>query len=760
MTNTKRKSLRGLIAAPLMLAAAAFSPDASARMTYQLNDTVRSGMNAMDHLLQKPLGNPVFENKRFGDHFFMSGAAGVASGGIYTRPGAALELQLGDWISPVHGWRITLGGGAHSVRDGYSYVPYGSVGADYLINFTSLLRGARKGRPFELVGGLGAEFQGVRSEGTYYKELGVRASLQTRFNLSRSLYLYLEPRLTLSAGNRYAGIPDQPRRFRPDLGLYVGLGYRLLHGEERSAYSEPFVNIDDSHLFFGAGVGAASFIRGGSRSTIGSDTYFFAGKWLSYVSALRLKAEIGKYPVSYADDRYIASGMLDYVWNITNAFSGYHPSSVFGLNLNLGVGLGYVNRGKAKYYPGVEAGLTASFRLSPNWSLDIEPQAQLFTRAFADAAGKGNCLSPMASVKAGLTYTIGNFYHDHPESLTDYLAARNYFLTAGAALSYRLRDSYGPGVNAIVGFGKRFTPVSSWRIAFDGEFFTRFPRFVSLGASADYLFSISTSMAGFNPDRVFDLSGLVGLTGGVSHQGGDDKAIEPLIGAKVGLHGDFRLCDYLDLFIEPQGVMMYTRRYGSSVMTPGVRLMAGLTYRLGRKSNPAGYSLEGSPVEHQQTFVSLSGGPTAFTGNVRNGRINGALDAAIGGWFNLASGLRVGVTYDFIPSDVKWLRLNMGTVHADYLLNISSLITRDETRRFHIIGFLGGGVAFSGQRCSSAGLAVDGGAQFRYNLPWYNIDLHIEPNVSFIMNRVTPEYVSSTRFTTMARLLFGVSYRF
>lgn len=760
MNKIYRYISRAKAASALMLAyvALCLPSVAHAKMTYQLSDTVRTGFNALDYVLQKPLGNPHFGHKRFGDHFFMSGGAGVSMAGLHTRPGAVLELQFGDWVTPVHGWRIGFDIGAHSVQRGYSYVGYGAVSADYLLNFTSLLRGYRTGRTFELIGGLGAEYQRVRNDGSWGNELGIRASLQARFNVSRSLYLYLEPRLTLLTGTKYAGITDQYRRFRPDLAFHFGLGYRLLTGEERRNGTTRFLNVDDSHLFWGVGAGAGSFLRGASQSSIGPDTHIYVGKWLSSVAALRVKAQFGKYklPGRIPPHHYIATGMLDYVWNITNAFGGYRPQEVFGLNLNLGVGVGYVNNAKAKLYPGAEAGLTASFRLSPNWSLYIEPQVQIFTRGFSEAAGKGRNLSPMGSVMAGVSYTIGNFYHNFPQSFQDYLKAKNYFLNISGAPSVRFRGNYGTGFAASAGFGKRFTPVSSWRLTADGEVFNNFPRYMSLGLSADYLFSISTSMAGFNPDRVFDLSGVIGVTGGLAHVRGP---VKPMLGAKAGLHGAFRLSDALDLYIEPQFVAMKSSGSGSVGWNPGIRVMAGLTYRLGRKDSFASDAIYRSPMEGRNNFVSLSGAPTFYSGNLGGKHVNGAMDVALGRWFNLVSGLRLGGTYDFIPDDNPRKRLNMGIIHADYLLNVTSLITRDENRRFHIIGLLGGGIGFSDAKGSSAGLVLETGMQFRYNLP-SNVDLHLEPNVSFIMNRVTPNYASPSRFTAMGRLMLGASYRF
>ncbi len=747
-----------MLPALLFAAMVCCAPRVEAKMTYQLNDTIRSGFDALGHVLQKPLGNPVFENKRFGDHLFLSGGAGVSMSGLHARPGVSMELSIGDWVTPVHGWRVGFGIGNRSIKKGYPDLFFGRVSADYLLNFTSLLRGYRQGRTFELIGAIGAEYRRLKSDGVWGNEFGLRASLQGRFNVSHSLFLYLEPRLTLSAGSRYKSMIDDYRRFCPDLSFNVGLGYRLLQGVERTTGTTDFFNIEDNHLFFGAGGGAVSFLRGADRSTIDWGTQFYIGKWLSSVAGLRAKWQFGRYilPGGEPGHRYIATGSLDYVWNISSAFGGYRPDEVFGLELNLGVAGAYADNAKGRLYPGLEGGLTATFRLSPNWSLYVEPQLQVFTRRFSRDAGKGFAISPMGSVMGGLRYTIGNFAHDFPESYEEYAKARNYFLTISGAPAWRLRGDYGTGFMASAGFGKRFTPVSSWRLTADGSIFSHTPKFVSLSLSADYLFSISTSMAGFNPYRVFDLSGVVGVTGGIAHYG--PNPIKPLIGAKAGLHGSFRLSDALDLYVEP--VLVATRvSAGITGWTPEVRVMAGLAYRLGRGASFGEDAVYASPLEGSRNFVSVSAGPTLFSGNFNNRRVNGAVDASVGRWFTLVSGLRCGMTYDFIPDENMRRRMNMGSVHADYLLNITSLITRDEMRRFHIIGLLGGGVSFSDVKYSRAGLMLETGMQFRYNLP-FNVDVHLEPNASFVMNRVMPNYRNNSRFSVVTRLMAGVSYRF
>lgn len=754
----KRYMRRGM-AVLVAVAAICGVQDAAAKMNYTLNDTVRTGFNALDHVLQKPLGNPVFDSKRFGDRLFLSGGAGVLMASPDARPGVAGEFSIGDWATPIHGWRVGLGAGMHSVSKGSDNVYFGSVSADYLLNLTSLLRGYRSGRPFELIGALGAEYQRIKDGDRRGNGFGLRASLQARFNVSPSLFLYVEPRLTMQAGMKYSGLHGDYRRFRPDMGLSLGLGYRLLRGEERVSGATDFINVEDNHMFFGAGGGMVSFLRGADHSSLGAGARINVGKWLSSVAALRISGELGRYGFPGCDPsrRYIAVGGLDYVWNIASAFGGYRPDELFGLNLNLGVAAAYADNAKGKLYPGVGGGLTASFRLSRNWSFYVEPQVRLFTRDFSEAVGKGRSLAPVGSVMAGLNYTIGNFAHDFPESYQEYAASKKYFLTWGAAPAWCLRGDYGTGVVGSVGFGKRFTPISSWRLTADGEIFSHSPRYITLSLSADYLFSISTSMAGFNPDRVFDLSGVLGVTGGIAHYGG--RPVKPVMGGKAGFHGAFRLSDALELYVEPVLLATKARGLNATGWNPAVRVMTGLTYRLGCGEAFAKGALYESPLDGACNFVSLSGGPMLFSGNYNDRRVNGSMDLSLGRWFTLVSGLRAGFTYDIVPDDNRRRRAGMGSVHADYMLNMTSLITRDAARRFHIIGILGGGVSFSDVETSRSGLMLETGMQFRYNLPG-NVDLHLEPDLSFVMNHVLPNYRHSAHFVVLGRVLAGVSYRF
>ncbi|MDE6125885.1 MAG: hypothetical protein K2G30_02920, partial [Muribaculaceae bacterium] len=400
-----------------------------------------------------------------------------------------------------------------------------------------------------------------------------------------------------------------------------------------------------------------------------------------------------------------------------------------------------------------------SFRLSPNWSLFIEPQVQLFTSAFSrDVANRWGGPMPMASVMAGINYTIGDFARRFPQSYEEYDRSKHYFLDFSGGFARRFRGDYGDGMALAAGFGKRFTPVSSWRVTAEGEAFRRSPGYVSLVLGADYICSISTSMAGFNDRRVFDVSGVLGVFGGAANY---EDPLKPVFGGKVGLIGSFRLSDALSLNIEPQVLALHTTGAGTSGWTPEFRLMLGLGYRLGRGASFAKDALDASPLEGRRNFVSLTAGPAVSSSTVLMGSrvINGAFGAAVGRWFSPVSGLRLGIDYDYMPNSDVAAKLNIGTVHADYLLNVTSLITRDAARRFHIIGLVGGGFAFSDAANSSVGLMGEAGLQFRYNLPG-NIDLHIEPVAGVWMHRVMPGLVAHKRMVGLGRVMCGASYRF
>ena len=120
--------------------------------------------NGLDYTLQKPAKNERYAKKKFGDHLFISGEAGLildrSAGSLFATPGLGLRagLTVGDWFSPVHGMRVGLNAGLHNGLAGVN--PYFvGLSADYLMNITSLLHKDNPVRMFELIGVAGGEYQ-------------------------------------------------------------------------------------------------------------------------------------------------------------------------------------------------------------------------------------------------------------------------------------------------------------------------------------------------------------------------------------------------------------------------------------------------------------------------------------------------------------------------------------------------------------------------------------------------------------------------
>lgn len=757
MNNTLRKL-------SLAIAAALIATGASAKSTVTMNTEGASGFNALDHVLQKPLGNDSFpsEQKGFGKHIFIGGSIGTniigndfAKSGL--RPGLRLGGQLGSWFSPNYGIRLSADLGVLSRHVPRPRAWFGSIRVDWLVNLTSLSGGYDPERKFELIGAIGPEYQRVRQQGKWGNEYGLGAALQCRFNVSPSLFLFVEPRLAVLSGFRYDGSHDW-RRMRADFGLNIGLGYRMLSGAQRKANSTAFNQKDDDNLYFGVGAGMFDMMRNSFPNKFFKHHNPYAtahvGKYFSSTSAVQLSLGFGRYTNQRAQNRYLSTASLNYVLNLANAFGGYNPNQTFQVLLNAGASAGYVN---GTLYPGIDAGITGMFRLDSNWGIYIQPQMQLFTRGFARKLGTRH--APMASVNLGIRYTIGDFSRLLPESYEAYNNdPKHWFIQMGVGGGSRLRGAYTSGAPSVsIGLGKRFTPVSSWRLSLDGVCYMKTPVAPALTVQADYLSSITTAMLGYDPDRLFDFQMVLGAFAGIANYEGP---IAATYGLKGGFQAAFRLNSALQLFIEPtfHAVNAPGARNGR-LWIPEVRGLIGLKYNLGTPSGKRG-TLANAPFGGDRcSFISISGGPSAFSGSFSKTDMNitGALDISIGRWFSMVSGVRLTYGSDWIHRVGK---LNyVGSARVDYLLNITSLMDRTDTRRFHIIGAVGAGLAFCEQSASDFGPMTYGGIQFRYNLN-NHLDLHIEPGAEFWANRVIPRPTSPHRFVMTARVALGLSYRF
>ena len=93
--------------------------------------------DAFDYLLQKPLKNETFSNKKLGDHLFLMGGVGLNWLNVDgASPSPQASLMMGDWLTPVHGVRV--GAKAGWMHYGAGKNKYIGAELDYLLNLTAL----------------------------------------------------------------------------------------------------------------------------------------------------------------------------------------------------------------------------------------------------------------------------------------------------------------------------------------------------------------------------------------------------------------------------------------------------------------------------------------------------------------------------------------------------------------------------------------------------------------------------------------------
>lgn len=551
-----------------------------------------SGFNALDYVLQKPLGNDVFPaNKRgFLKNMFIGAGGGVSflgdsySGNI--KPGGLGEIQIGGWFTPVHGLQIAGDYGRLSMYDGVSTPKYWGLHVDYLMNITSLLRGYNSSRWFELIGTVGAEFQHVeRYSGGWGNSGGMGASLRACFNTHSGVYFYAEPRLSVMS--RYEHHNFDLYRFNTNVSLNVGVGYKL-HSIKRheSVDGVEFGHTGDDNVFFEAGGGIWA-PTSADKFHINPIANIAVGKMFTSVSGLKLTLDYLRnkgenLPAGSRKYRYSGIGSLDYVLNLSNFVNGYDPDRMFQLSVNAGVAAGAaVSRDahkSTKWSPGLSVGVMGLFKVSPNWGIFVHPQLYAFNRKYNETLHMAN--GPMVGVEAGIHYTLGDYKRLYKEESEEAFAeAKHWFVSVGGAPAFRLRgdESNKFGFNAFVSVGQRFSPLSTWRVSIFGDYFSKAPKINGYSLHADYLTSIKTAMYGYDPDRKFDVQTVFGVSIGTPEASLKGRLIP---GIKGGLQFTYRLNNNLDLFVEPQlqiAQMPFNSNY-KSAWTPVARGLVGLSY--------------------------------------------------------------------------------------------------------------------------------------------------------------------------------------
>ncbi len=197
-------------------------------------------------------------------------------------------------------------------------------------------------------------------------------------------------------------------------------------------------------------------------------------------------------------------------------------------------------------------------------------------------------------------FLIANVYSQTTEkAVKQYGFWDNWFIQAQIGASENFSENYKKASvwdvlspSAAIGLGKYFSPEVGARIQFNGwESKTYLPIIddtystKSIGVNFDALFDLTNIFSKYNPDRKFNLIGIVGVgyTGGFSHQYGPvhygkTRNISP----RVGFAADFRLSDAWKFNVEANGNLDADNFNG--IVAGGkydgrLNMLVGLTYR-------------------------------------------------------------------------------------------------------------------------------------------------------------------------------------
>ncbi|WP_417190424.1 hypothetical protein [Bacteroides sp.] len=327
------------------------------------------------------------------------------------------------------------------------------------------------------------------------------------------------------------------------------------------------------------------------------------------------------------------------------------------------------------------------------------------------------------------------------------------FISAGAGMT-RLFDmgsgfaAHGPKASLYV--GNWMTPVIGFRGGMDYSMWRGNTATNLIGGSVDYLINISAFAARYNPERLFEVI----VVGGVSYQATMRTGMKTIhsYGLHGGLQGKFNITPAFNLFIEPQLAMypdrvdnhLSWRRYDVTASA-----MIGITYK------PAGFS---QSRLLQNGFASIAAG----TGNTGNVLVNS--EFALGKWFGKSqvNGIRIsaGSSTAFLDNhDGGPDREFNVNLCADYLCNLTALVSDRKSRVFDLLFVAGLGSYFPGARADTP-IVLNGRLGFQGQIRLsQHIGVWVEPRINLFKDKSYRADLQEPIRGTLG-VMIGTSYKF
>lgn len=744
---------------------------------------------ALQHLLQKRPANERFQSNNPNEHLFISGSAGMNH--LLTGSDAQEGISwsgnffVGKWLTPIHGLR--LGFNESLIKAGTNNAKIRTMGGslDYLLNISALGWGYNEQRPFEMLFVTGGEigYSKVNQDtphspsACYY---GLYLGLQGNVRLTSTLDFFIEPRIGIYS-DTYTHT-EHWRNYKQRLSVLAGLTYTPAAPMGTRIHFDSFEHSRlYDHLFVSVSGGIGFLKNGGWRNSLsglGPQGAFSIGRWMTPVSGLRLTGGMGYGNTPENSDARRLKHIdfrTDYLLNLNNLLWGYDDSRLFTLSgvvgLNLAATKGVKNH--AQYAAGAGLGVQGSFRLNRSLDFFIEPRINLYTNHYA--GGQRSWGGDQTT-----ELNIGFTYHAvEREARSNQPFSKRFcdqvFMTSGIGVQLfmnreNLQHGGALGPQLTLSVGKWFSPSSGLRLTGTAGYFGNYYglpadiqnsrlRHASVSAGIDYLWNITHTLNGYNPDRVFELIGALGAQ--VAYTSRSNHQVQP--GVTAGLQTLWHLNDFLGIYVEPQ-----VRMYGDKFIEGNLGFMqkdvlasiqAGFHYRF------APYTPQANRAAFEQNsrrwFVSAAAGMgTSVVANrdlFKQAGVETRL--AVGHWYTPLSAWRITGTYLNKPQKKGKPELQYGGISAEYMMSLATLAKGYRANTvLDVLPFVGltGGVS---HRMSDNKFVVglDAGAQIRFRVApdW---GLFAEPRVGIRTDHY--DGYKQHRADRVASLTTGVTYQF
>lgn len=606
----------------------------------QQTDTLTTDLpkSALDYMLQRPRVSKQYENKHLGDHLFTDlGLRVNAVNLIDMKPGAQAQWAVGDFITPEHGVRLGVGAGIFRTKS--RDVKMGELSLDYLMNITALAnRNYEQAHRFEVLGVAGIDAVYARYQGESKKALGAHIGLRGQYAFSPYTYIYIEPQVGVLHNN--ATFSNNWRCVTPVASVSAGLGYRLLSPAERAhaygAMHTPRYEHFTDGMFVGVAGGASMLVNAHPstwKNQMGGRASVSVGKWFDAYNAVRLTlpATVLKQPQG---SKVKAVGVaLDYMANLHNVFGGvdltrrWWVNGVAGLSVN-----GSSSNNQRNVTWGVGAGLQGNVHLGGGVNFVLEPRVDVYDTDYAMGMSTSGRFDVVPSMLLGFVYThnplsdskmhkndtdpfVTNYWHDH--TFIEMAAGANINITT-SNLRRPFRSLRPQGY---LGLGKWFAPLHGARlwIQADNTRCDASQTMNRIDVGADYLFNFTNAFRGYQEDRLFEVTGGLGMN--LSAREGKKNLF---FGLDASLRGTWHVSPFCALYVEPK-LQGYGKNYlPTSISTTKIDLvasgMAGVQFDL--RAYGVNRVLAADVSENDEAkkrgFISVAGGAVGSLRGVRN----------------------------------------------------------------------------------------------------------------------------------------------